>query len=131
MLDNLNRITTKVSGKATLRTVLIILFVLQIVGTVGLVGYLSLRSGEKAVENLAGQLVEEVSDRVKQNLHNYLSVPQQINQNNAAAIRLGILNWKDFSTLERYFAQQLQIYPTASSVAIATEQKEALFVERF
>lgn len=130
MLDTLKRITTRASSKATLRTVLIIPFVLQIVGMVGLVGYLSLRSGEKAVENLAGQLVGEVSDRVNQNLQHYLSVPQQINQNNAAAIRLGILNWQDFSTLEPYFAQQLQIYPAASSVAIATEQKEALFIER-
>ncbi|MGB5961141.1 MAG: PAS domain S-box protein [Coleofasciculaceae cyanobacterium] len=130
MLNTLKGIITNTSSNTSLRTVLIIPFVLQIVGTVGLVGYLSWRSGEKAVENLAGQLVEEVSDRVNQNLQNYINVPQQINQNNAAAIRLGIVNWKDFSTLEKYFAQQLQIYPEVSSVALATEQKEALFVER-
>jgi signal transduction histidine kinase len=126
----LKRIITKVAGKATLRTVLIIPFVFLIVGTVGLVGYLSLRSGEKAVENLAGQLVGEVSDRVKQKLQHYLSVPKQINQNNAAAIRLGILNWQDFSTLESYFAQQLQIYPAASGIVLTTGQKEFLSVGR-
>ena len=36
-----------------LRAVLIVPFVLQIVGAVGLVGFLSYRSGQEAVENMA------------------------------------------------------------------------------
>ena len=119
-----------IAGKLPLLPVLIVPFVLQIVGTVGLVGYLSYRNGQKAVEDLGYQLIDEVDGRVKQNLQNYLDVPKHINQSLAAAIRTRVLDWKNFSTLEGYFAQQQQIYATVSTVAIATEQKEFLAVEK-
>jgi len=130
LIPSLNRFVAKVSEKVPLRTVLIVPFVLQIVGTVGLVGYLSYRNGQKAVEDLAYQLMDEVDERVEQNLQHYLDVPKHINQSLAAAIRTRVLNWKNFSDLERYFAQQLQVYDTVSNVAIATEQKEFLGVEK-
>ena len=130
LIQSLNRFVAKVSGKVPLRTVLIVPFVLQIVGTVGLVGYLSYRNGQKAVEDLAYQLMDEVDERVEQNLQHYLDVPKHINQSLAAAIRTRVLDWKNFSALERYFAQQLQVYDTVSNVAIATEQQEFLAVEK-
>jgi GAF domain-containing protein/PAS domain-containing protein len=129
-IPTFSNLVARVAGKLPLRTVLIVPFVLQIVGTVGLVGYLSYKNGQQAVEDLAYQLIDEVDARVEQNLQNYLDVPKHINQNHAAAIRTKVLDWKDFSSLERYFAQQLQIYDTVSNVAIATEQKEFLAVER-
>ncbi|MEG4802044.1 response regulator [Microcoleus sp. ARI1-B5] len=120
----------RIAGKFPLRTVLIVPFVLQIVGTVGLVGYLSYRNGQQAVEDLAYQLINQVNEGVEQNLQHYLDVPKHINQSFAAAIRTRVLDWKNFAGLESYFAQQLQIYPTVSGMAIATEQKEFLTVER-
>src|ERR671933_287957 len=129
-IHTISRFAARVAGKLPLRTILIVPFVLQIAGTVGLVGYLSYRNGQKAVEDLAYQLMDEVDERVEQNLQHYLDVPKHINQNLAAAIRTRVLDWKNFSGLERYFAQQLQIYPTVSNVAIATEQKEFLAVEK-
>ncbi|CDM97964.1 MAG: histidine kinase [Limnospira sp. PMC 1291.21] len=36
-------------------------------------GYLSFRTGKSAIADLANQLIEEVSDRVYQNLELYLS----------------------------------------------------------
>ncbi|XZN94514.1 MAG: response regulator [Microcoleus sp.] len=129
-IPSFSNLFARVAGKLPLRTVLIVPFVIQIVGTVGLVGYLSYKNGQQAVKNLAYQLIDEVDGRVEQNLQNYLDVPKQINQNHAAAIRTRVLDWKNFSDLERYFAQQLQIYATVSNVAIATEQKEFLGVEK-
>lgn len=129
-IPSFSNLFARVAGKLTLRTVLIVPFVIQIVGTVGLVGYLSYKNGQQAVKDLAYQLIDEVDGRVEQNLQNYLDVPKQINQNHAAAIRTRVLDWKNFSDLERFFAQQLQIYATVSNVAIATEQKEFLAVEK-
>jgi len=129
-IPSFSQLADRVLGKLPLRTVLIVPFVLQIVGAVGLVEYLSYRNGQQAVQDLASQLMDELDNRVEQNLQHYLDVPQQINQNRATAIATGVLNWKDFSALERYFAKQLQIYGTVSNVAIATEQKEFLTVER-
>jgi hypothetical protein len=55
-----------------LRIVLIAPFVLQIVGTVGLIGYLSFKNGQKAINNLANQLMQEIGERLEENLDNYL-----------------------------------------------------------
>jgi PAS domain S-box-containing protein len=125
-----SKLIARIAGKLPLRTVLIVPFVLQIVGTVGLVGYFSYRNGQQAVEDLAYQLIDEVNEGVEQNLQHYLDVPKHINQSLAAAIRTRVLDWKNFAGLESYFAQQQQIYARISTVAIATEQKEFLAVEK-
>ena len=75
--------------KFSLRTALVGPFVLQIVTAVGLVGYLSFRNGQKAVTDLANQLMTLVSDDTDQHLDNYLSIPHQINQINIDAIDTG------------------------------------------
>ncbi|MFW5766236.1 MAG: PAS domain S-box protein, partial [Coleofasciculus sp.] len=128
--QSLKSFLANVAGNLPLRTVIIVPFVLQIVGTVGLVGYLSYRNGQRTVDNLAYQLIDEVDERVEQNVYHYLESPHQVTQNLAAAIRTGVIDWKNFSGLERYFAQQLQIYGTVSSVAITTEEREFLAVEK-
>ncbi|MEQ9622721.1 PAS domain S-box protein [Coleofasciculus chthonoplastes] len=127
-VKSLNGILTNVAAHLPLQTVLIVPFVLQIVGTVGLVGYLSYRNGQRAVENLAYQLIDEVDERVEQNVYHYLESPHQVTQTLAASIQTGIVDWKNFPGLERYFAQQLQIYGTVSSMAIITEEREFLNV---
>ncbi|MEQ9485598.1 PAS domain S-box protein [Coleofasciculus sp. F4-SAH-05] len=127
-VKSLNGILTNVAAHLPLRTVLIVPFVLQIVGTVGLVGYLSYRNGQRSVENLAYQLIDEVDERVEQNVYHYLESPHQVTQTLAASIQTGIVDWKNFPGLERYFAQQLQIYGTVSSMAIITEEREFLNV---
>ncbi|MFM7886594.1 MAG: ATP-binding protein, partial [Pseudanabaena sp.] len=109
--------------------IIIVPFVVQIVGAVGLVGYLSYRSGESAIDQLANQIMQEVGDRIDQSLHSYLRKPTEINQNNAANIKLGMLDWQNLASVEKYFWQQSQIFTDISSLAIATEQKDILIVE--
>jgi len=126
--QSLKLFLANVARNLPLRTVIIVPFVLQIVGTVGLVGYLSYRNGQRAVDNLAYQLIDEVDERVEQNVYHYLESPHQVTQNLAAAIRTGVIDWKNFPGLERYFAQQLQIHSTVSGIGIATEEKDFLTV---
>lgn len=98
------------SRQYPLQLVLIVPFVLQIFAAVGLVGYLSFRNGQKAVNNLALRLETEASRRLDQHLDDYLATPQQINQVNADAVNLGILDLKDFRGAGQYFWKQLQTY---------------------
>ena len=95
--------------KIPLRLVLIVPFVLEILVAVGLTGWFSLRNGQRAVNDLATQLEYEVASRIEQHLEDYLSVPEQINQTNAEAIRLGLLDIEDPTQLSRTFWQQIQI----------------------
>jgi len=108
-----------------LRWVLIVPFILQAVGVVALVGYLSYRSGQQAVSDLAEQLMEEVGDRTTLYLEKTLEVPHLVNQLNANAIRLGTIpgfDSTDTTVLEQVFLQQIQQFPTVSTIAIANER---------
>ncbi len=94
----------------SLRLVLILPFVAQIFAAVGLVGYLSYRNGQKAVNNLAAQLRNEVTGRTKQHLDKYLASPKEINKINLAALEVGLVSLQDFERLGRFFWKQMQIY---------------------
>ncbi|MEG3839305.1 ATP-binding protein [Microcoleus sp. herbarium14] len=111
----------KILDKLSLRTVLIVPFVLQIVGAVGLVGYLSFRNGQKAVNNLAGQLMSEVSLRVEQNLQVYLTTPHQINQSKLDAVQLGLLKMENLSAWEKYLWRQVQLYPYINFTSVGNK----------
>ncbi|MEG4485662.1 ATP-binding protein [Microcoleus sp. D2_18a_B4] len=113
---------SKILDKLPLRTVLIVPFVLQIVGAVGLVGYLSFRNGQKAVNNLASQLMSEVSLRVEQNLQVYLTTPHQINQTKLDAVKLGLLKMENLSAWEKYLWRQVQLYPYINFTSVGNEK---------
>jgi signal transduction histidine kinase/CheY-like chemotaxis protein len=123
------RLFTQVS-KVPLRAVLIIPFVLQVVTAVGLVGYLSFKNGQQAVNDLAEQLMSEVSDRVQQNLEIYFATPHQINQSKQDAIRLGFLRMDNLQPWEKYLWRQVQIYPYIAFTAVGNEQGEYRSGER-
>jgi HAMP domain-containing protein len=129
-IELFNKLVFKVFGKRSLRAVSIVPLLVQIFAVVGLVGYLSFRNGQRAVKDVTTQLLEEVSDRVEQNLQAYLVVPHQINQINAAAIHLGQLNIRDLPALERHFRQQIQIFDTVTFVGLGLENKENIGLER-
>ncbi|WP_052055389.1 hybrid sensor histidine kinase/response regulator [Myxosarcina sp. GI1] len=94
----------------SLPLVLVVPFVLQIVAAVSITGYLSFRNGQKAVNDLATDLQEEVSDRVSLHLDNYLATAENIARINARAIELGIIDLYDYKTSGRYFWNQLQVH---------------------
>uniref|UniRef100_UPI000AE2AF1F cache domain-containing protein n=1 Tax=Pseudanabaena sp. 'Roaring Creek' TaxID=1681830 RepID=UPI000AE2AF1F len=64
------------SAKALpLQLVLVVPFVLQIFAAVGLTGYLSLRNGQKAVNDVSSQLRQEITDRINLQVLAYLEKP--------------------------------------------------------
>jgi signal transduction histidine kinase/CheY-like chemotaxis protein len=93
-----------------LRLILVLPFVIQIFAAVGLTGYLSLRNGQKAVNDLASQLQKEVSTRISQHLDSYMATPRRVVQNNWDAIELNLLDVEDTKTLGRYFWKQLKTF---------------------
>ena len=94
----------------SLQLVLIVPFVVQIFGAVALVGYLSFQNGQKAINDLASQLMDRTNDVVDQHLNGYLSIPHRILKTNADAVRLGLLDMRDREMLGRYFWHQMQTY---------------------
>ena len=114
----LNRAVANIYSKVSLRSILIVPFVLQLFAAVTLVGYLSWRNGQQAVNDVASQLRQEISDRIQQQLNRYLEAPRIINQINVNAIALNQLNIEDTSSLTSQFWQQRFLFDTANVSAI-------------
>jgi len=93
-----------------LQGLMLLAFVVQIFGVVGLVAYLSYRSGQESVNNLASRLNKEISTRVTEKTTTYLQVLDQVNKNNISALRRGLWNFDDFSSQERQAWEQMQLY---------------------
>jgi PAS domain S-box-containing protein len=81
--------------KISLRWILLIPVVLQTLGAVGLVSYLSYRSREQAVENLANQLVGEVSHCIQDRLDTYLDRQQQAVEQGSLSVFLNKLHFSN------------------------------------
>ncbi|MFE1745174.1 ATP-binding protein [Coleofasciculus sp. H7-2] len=109
----------KATQQVPLRLILIVPFVLQIFAAVGLVGYLSFINGQKAVNDLANQLIDKASQQVDEHLDTYLALPQQLNQINADAIASGRLNLNDPKASEQYFWSQARAFETLSYIGYA------------
>lgn len=106
-----------------LNLILIIPFLLETFAAVGLTGFFSLRNGERAVQELATQLQQEVGNRIEQHLVSYLEASLQVNRINAEAIRLGILDVNDADALERQFWQQIRTFPTLEYIYFGHETR--------
>ncbi len=122
--------TTKLRS-VPLRLVLIAPFLVQIVAAVGLVGYISYRNGQKAVADLATKLAREVSQRVEEQLSNYLRQPQLVNQLNLDAIQLGSLDANNADALQRHFWKQLQRFEGIALISFVNADNEMFAVSRF
>jgi class 3 adenylate cyclase/HAMP domain-containing protein len=112
-----------------LTVILVVPFVVQICITVGVVGALSFRNGQRAVGELAIRFSGEVSDRISTKLDNYLRVPPQINQTNADAFKLGMLNLKDFRQTGHFFWTQINLHQVGY-INFAFSNQEFIGVER-
>lgn len=119
MLNSKKYALQSISKSVPLRLLLIAPFLLQIFMAVGLVGYLSFRNGQRAVNDLASQLIDKASQQVDEHLDNYLALPQQLNEINADAITSGRLNVRDLKESEQYFWSQARIFKNLGYIGFA------------
>lgn len=116
--------------KFSLRNLLIVPFLLQIIGITGLVGYLSYRSGQRAVQTMARQLMTETSQRAAESLKAYLKTTQLITTVNADLVGKGPFSSTNLAPLEQHFIQQLSLFPELTGLAMANAAGAFLNVTR-
>jgi adenylate cyclase len=107
-------------SSASLRMLLVVPFVLQIFAAVAITGGLAFYNAQEAVNDLAGQLRNEVTTRIQERIENYLEIPHKINDLEASAIHLGALNIDNVPLRERHFWQQLKNFKQISHHYMAT-----------
>ncbi|MFM2312430.1 MAG: hypothetical protein RLZZ04_1706 [Cyanobacteriota bacterium] len=119
----------KKSFRLPLRLILIVPFLVQIFALVGLTGYLSLRNGQKAVNDMASQMRASATNHIDRHLDSYLSIPPKLNQINLQAVRLGLLKLDDFEQTEKYFLAQMQQFDVGY-INYGNKEGEFIGVER-
>ena len=116
------------SKRLRLRTTLVVPFVLQIVTAVGLVGYLSFRSSQQAVNDLASQLRSEVTARVRERINTYVQAPVLVNQVNIQAVDLGVINFENVEAAQSYLWRQALVFKSIGYTGIANPRGQYLRV---
>lgn len=114
--------------KLPLRTLLIAPFLVQVLSITGLVGYFAYRSGQRAAEDIARQLVTETSYRVGANLEEFLQVPRMLAQVNAHLLSTD--DEINFDHLESHFLEQVRLFPQITGVAVTDTAGTFLNVAR-
>lgn len=105
-----------------LRVALIAPFALLTLVAVGLVGYLSIRSDERAIDDMARQIQRQIGLRIKEHIQEFLKTPHQLNAANALAMQRGRLDVHSPGDLEEHFRHQVAMFPTVSSVYFGNVQ---------
>ncbi|MBD2460498.1 response regulator [Oscillatoria sp. FACHB-1407] len=120
MSQSTDHTSKKLKLQALFTTILVVPFVLQLLVTVGLVGWLSLRSGERAVNQVSDQLRDETANRIQDQLKNYLEVPHRLNQANVDAALMGEIDFNNINRLESRFWQQIRLYDSISNIGFGS-----------
>ena len=119
------------SFKIPLRFVLVVPFLLQIFAAVGLTGWFSLRNGQKAIEELAAQLMEKVAANVEERVKTFADTPHIFLQINEAAIRTNTLDLTNYSQLQQNLWYQTQISPAVPYIYYGSEEGEFVGVSDY
>ncbi len=116
---------SKILKKTPLRLIFTVPFMIEIFVIVGLISYLSYKSGTEAVNDVAGQLREEVILKIKTYVNQELSSLVLINKLNADAIKRGEFNFniKDKNPqMDYYLWQQIQKFDRAGWIFLGSQE---------
>ncbi|WP_008317381.1 response regulator [Leptolyngbya sp. PCC 6406] len=123
------RSLTTLFDKLPLRIVLVVSFVVQVAAAVGLTAVLSLRNGQKAVNDLAEQLSNNSTARIQEHLNSYLIQPNLLQRNSRSILFNGDLTVSDFEALHRHFWHQLRASDGITSIYLGRETGEFIGVQ--
>ena len=109
--------------KAPLTTLLVVPMVVQVVGIISVVGYLSYRNGQKAIQDLSGQLRTSVTARVEEQVHDYLEKPMLVNAINVRLATQKLLPVDSPQEMESYFVTQSKLFSDLGTIAYSDIKK--------
>jgi len=105
-------------------------FILQIIVAVGVTGWLSIRNGQRAINNVALQLQQQQADYIEEKVIDYLEDPILVNQFIADTITSDVININQLQALQPYLETQLHKYATLTAITIGTEKPDYIGIRR-
>lgn len=126
----LHKWTATISRKVPLRVVLVVPFLVQTFAAVGLTGWLSLRNGQQAVNDVSTQLCQEITDKIKQHLQQYLTTPYIINKFNIEALTHDHFGLEDDQEIVEHIWNYLEFFPSVKSIFFANDPNIYIQIEK-
>lgn len=114
----------------SMKLFLVVPFAILLSATIGTVSYLSFRNGQMAVNKISGQLQQEISSRVKEQVQNYLEVPRLVTQTNTDVIQLGMIDLNNLDSAKGYLWRLASRFKTISAIALTNAKGEYLQIRR-
>jgi len=120
----------------SIRTVVPVIISAQIAIAVGLTGLISYINGQKAVNDVASQLREQLAIRIDSHVSDYLATPQLVLGTMSNQFKLGLLSPQNImeprnaSQIERYLGAQSYLFDSVSYLLIANEQGDYVGIEK-
>ena len=109
-------------GRFKLQTLLTICFVFVVILAICITGLVAFQTSQFAVNELAGKVQDEVSDRITDQLNEYLKTPHLVNQLCLDSIKLGHIDVHDNSDLISYFRELSFRFDTIEAICYANQQ---------
>ncbi|MEP6499971.1 HAMP domain-containing protein [Microcoleus vaginatus ZQ-A3] len=109
---------------------LIVPFVVQTVGAVAVVGYLSYRNGQKAVNDVATQLENDINERIKENLSALVGIPFQCFESYDATLSQNRIDLNNGRDVEKFLWRQLSAFPHVAATGFVSANQEFFGAER-
>lgn len=122
----LNRLYNRLS----LRAALVLPFVLLVMLGVGVTGWLSLTSGQQAVNEVTRQLRGEIGLRIQEHLDAFLRIPLISNQHTRLEFKDRLLDFGWPLLMIEHFTHQLESFPAISREQMVSPMGELIGVER-
>lgn len=85
--------------------------------------FFTYRSGRNDVQNLASELHAQTYKRIKEQIDNFVSTPQEVNKDILSNIQSGLININDFDVLKKQLLSQLLAHKTVISMEYADENR--------
>ena len=113
-----------------LRLVLIISGISQVTAAVGLTAWLSIRNGQKAVSQVAGQFKEEIAERIHHEVNDWLSTTRIINDLSVKTIQRENLNLSDIRSVEKIYWDYINTFEIILGVGAGNTNGDILALFR-
>ena len=94
--------------------------VILLVSSIGIASALWYRNTRQAVEDEVRMIQDEIAMRIEEHIQRFVAVPHEINEANAAALRLLDLSQFDLDALHSFLLEQVRIFETVSSIYIGS-----------
>ena len=105
-------------------------FGILLIVTVGLTGYFSFENGRQALQQVSLQLEQQVADRAADGLHDYLSIPKQIEGSISLSVASGQLDADNLPQLIQHLWQHMQLHPGIDAIALSRSAETWVHLSR-